>query len=382
MQPTHSLDVTTVFLALSLELCSANWKIAASEGRRGKPALYKAALGQFGARIGEVCELIERLKARWKLPAQCPVYVVYEAGQDGFSIVRALQARGIHVLVVDPASLPVARHARRAKTDRLDALMLINSLLGWLRGERGRMQVVRVPSVEAEAQRHLARDRGELQREIGAHRDRIRKLLRTEGVWVKEIDTGLKQRLQEGQLRGWDARALSAPLRERLGREFERLALAQAQLAALERDVLGQLAQPLRERVAQLARLKGVGWVGAMRLVLELYWRNFHNRRQVGACVGLVAQPYDSGTLRSDQGISKQGNRKVRALLIEMAWMWLRYQPASALAAWFSARTAANASNKRAKRIAIVAVARRLAIALWRYLEDGVLPAGAVLKTP
>ena len=380
MQPTHNLDVTTVFLALSLELCSANWKIAASDGRREKPALYKAALAEFAARIAEVCDLIERLKAKWKLPADCPVHVVYEAGQDGFSIARALQAKGIRVLVVDPASLPVARHARRAKTDRLDALMLINSLLGWLRGERGRMHVVRVPSVEAEAHRHVARDRGELQREIGAHRDRIRKLLRTEGVWVKEIDAGVKQRLQEGQLRGWDGQPVTLPLRERLTREFERLELAQAQFAALERNLLEQLPPPLQERVAQLARLKGVGWVGAMRLVLELYWRNFHNRRQVGACVGLVAQPYDSGTMRSDQGISKQGNRKVRALLIEMAWMWLRHQPASALAAWFKARTAATATNKRIKRIAVVAVARRLAIALWRYLETGVVPEGAVLK--
>jgi transposase len=237
--------------------------------------------------------------------------------------------------------------------------------------------MARQPTAQAEAQRQLVRDRGELQKEIGQHRDRIRKLLRTAGCW-QPPEGEVLERLQ--QLRGWDGQPLAQELMERLRREAQRLALVQQQLAALERDLLKQLPEPVRQRIAQLAQLKGVGWVGAMRLVLELYWRNFHNRRQVGACVGLVAQPYDSGTSRVDQGISKQGNRKVRALLIEMAWMWLRYQPDSALAQWFAQRTQANAANKRGKRIAIVAVARRLAIALWRYLEDGVIPQGAALK--
>jgi len=140
------------------------------------------------------------------------------------------------------------------------------------------------------------------------------------------------------------------------------------------------LPEATRSRIEQLERLKGVGQVGALRLVLELYWRDFDNRRQVGSCVGLVPQPYDSGESRVDQGISKQGNRRVRALLIEMAWFWLRYQPGSALTKWFMERTGGSGTNKRGKRIAIVAVARRLAIALWRYLEDGVVPAGAALK--
>ena len=380
MQPTHAINVTTSFLALSLELCSADWKIAASDGRREKPVLHKAGAETFAARVDEVCARIEQLKEKFKLAADCPVYVVYEAGQDGFSIARALQTRGINALVVDPASLPVARHARRAKTDRLDALMLISCLLGWLRGERDRMRVIRIPSVEAESFRQFTRDRGELQREMGAHRERIRKLLRTEGAWVKHIDQELKRRLQAGELRAWDGKPVSQAMCERLVAEFERLELAQAQFAALERQLVKKLPPSLQERVLHLSRLKGVGWVGAMRLVLELFWRKFENRRQVGSCVGLVAQPYDSGTMRSDQGISKQGNRRVRALLVEMAWMWLRHQPTSALAAWFTARTASSASNKRGKRIAIVAVARRLAIALWRYLEDGVVPEGAVMK--
>lgn len=380
MQPTHTSNVTTSFLALSLELCSANWKIAASDGRRSKPTLHKADATTFQARIDEVCQRIVQLKAKWELPAGSPVYVVYEAGQDGFSIARALRARDIEALVVDPASLPVARHARRAKTDRLDALMLVNCLLGWLRGERDRMRVIRVPSVEAETSRQLARDRGQLQKEIGAHRERIRKLLRTAGAWNEEINAGLKDRLQAGQVRGWDGNPVSRLLCDRLARELERLSLVQQQFAVLEKELVKQLPQPSQQRIGQLFKLRGVGAVGAMRLELELYWRNFHNRREVGSCVGLVAQPFDSGATRSDQGISKQGNRRVRALLIEMAWMWLKHQPSSALATWFNTRTASNAANKRGKRIAVVAVARRLAIALWRYLEDGVIPQGAELK--
>jgi transposase len=162
-------------------------------------------------------------------------------------------------------------------------------------------------------------------------------------------------------------------------REAERLELARAQLALLEKTLFHQLPEPVQRCIAALARLRAVGWVGAMRLVLELFWRDFTNRRQVGACVGLVPQPYDSGDSHTDQGISKQGNRRVRALLIEMAWMWLRFQPRSQLARWFARRTAG--SGKRGRRIAIVAVARRLAIALWRYLRDGVIPPGAQLKT-
>lgn len=149
-------------------------------------------------------------------------------------------------------------------------------------------------------------------------------------------------------------------------------------MKALETNLLGQLTETSRQRIADLQRLKAVGPVGATRLVLELFWRQFNNRRQVGSCVGLVPQPYDSGESRVDQGISKQGNRRVRSLLIEMAWLWLRYQPDSAMARWYMQRT--QGQNKRGKRIAIVAVARRLAIALWRYLEDGVVPEGAVLK--
>jgi transposase len=169
-------------------------------------------------------------------------------------------------------------------------------------------------------------------------------------------------------------------MKARLERECARMALAETQLAALETSMIEALPKAVSGRIDQLTQLKAIGRIGAFRLVLELYWRNFDNRRQVGSCVGLAPQPYDSGESRVDQGISKQGNRRVRALLIEMAWFWLRYQPDSALSKWFVQRTGGVGQNKRGKRIAIVAVARRLAIALWRYLKEGVIPEGAELK--
>jgi transposase len=378
MQATHTFDRKPV-LGVSLELSCKSWRLALADECRPRPATATAGAPQPKDRLAEVLKRIEDIKVKWRLGADCEVVVIYEAGQDGFWIQRALEAAGIRVLVVDAASIPVARQARRAKTDRLDALMLLETLWNWLQGRRGRIRIVHAPKAEAEAQRQLPRDRGELQKEIGQHRDRIRKLLRTAGCW-QDLKVDVGHNLAAGHFRTWDDQPLPEPLRERLQREWQRLQLAQAQLETLERTMREQLPEPLRDKIAALAQLKGIGWVGAMRLVLELYWRNFHNRRQVGACVGLVAQPYDSGDSRVDQGISKQGNRKVRSLLIELAWMWLKYQPGSALAQWFAKRTAGNAQNKRGKRIAIVAVARRLAIALWRYLETAVLPEGAQLK--
>jgi len=348
------------------------------DGRRDRPAVHAAKQEGASDRLGEVVRLIKEIKDRWKLGEAARVVVIYEAGQDGFWIWRALCALGYEVVVVDPASIPVERHARRAKTDRLDAIRLVMSLLAWLRGERDRMQVIRVPSPEAEAQRHWVRSRGQVQKEIGQHRDRMRKLLRTVGCW-DEVKGDFAARLERGQVRCHDGSALPEALRQRLAQECQRLALAEAQLQSVEATLAQALAPEVQQRVTQLTQLKGVGPVGARRLVLELFWREFDNRRQVGACVGLVPQPYDSGQSRVDQGISKQGNRRVRALLIEMAWLWLRYQPESALAKWFS-RRAGEGPNKRGRRIAIVAVARRLVIALWRYLKEGEIPAGAALK--
>lgn len=272
------------------------------------------------------------------------------------------------------------RQHRRAKTDRLDAIKLVSCLRGWLRGEHDRMHVIRIPSEQDEAQRHLSRERGELIKECQQHRDRMRKLLRTLGGWYG-VDGDVSKQLRQGQFRCYDGTALPVELRERLIREGERLELAERQLRELEEELAHQLPEQTQEKIARLQKLKAVGQTGATRLVLELFWRHFDNGKQVGACIGLVPQPFDSGESRVDQGISKQGNRKVRALMVEMAWFWVRYQPDSAIAKWYQSRTSESGASKRSKRGAIVAVARRMAIALWRYLEHGIVPEGAAFKT-
>lgn len=376
MQPTQRIDRIAT-LEASLEVAVRSWKLALTHGRRLRPAVLDVKASDLWCRLQELLARLQEFKRKWGLAASCRVTLIYEAGQDGFWIARALQANGIQVLVVDAASIPVPRQARRAKTDRLDALKLLDVLRAWLRGERCGVRMVHVPSEQAEALRQMPRERGLLQKEVQQHRDRCRKLLRLCGC-VQEIDASFAERLTAGQVRCADGRPLPEQLWERLLRECERLELARCQLAGMERTLLEQLPPNVQRCIATLARLKGIGWVGAMRLVLELFWRDFSNRRQVAACVGVVPQPYDSGESHVDQGISKQGNRRVRALLIEMAWMWLKYQPGSALAQWFARRTAGAA--KRGKRIAIVAVARRLAIDVWRCLCDGVTPAGAELK--
>lgn len=382
MQPTQEMDATRgeLILAVALELSGKSWKVGFDDGRRSRAAIHTLRDALVSDRFAALVGLIEQVCNKWGVSACDRVEVVYEAGQDGFWIARALSARGYAVRVVDPASIPVERHPRRAKTDRLDVLRLLSSLMGWVRGEHYRMHVIRVPEEEAEAQRHWVRERGLLQKEICQHRDRMHKLLRTVGCWA-DLKGDVGAQIDRGELTDHAGRPLCAPLRERLLREAERLALVQAQLKRVEQALAEHLSPEAQQRVAQLSALKGVGPVGARRLVLELFWRSFNNRRQVGACVGLVPQPYDSGDSRVDQGISKQGNRRVRALLIEMAWLWLRYQPNSALSQWFARRCAPGGANKRARRVAIVAVARRLAIDLWRYLRDGQLPAGAVLKS-
>ena len=377
---TDRVNATDVVLAVSLELAAAKWTVALHDGRRESPAIHTVAQPQAAARLQAVLTLIATQRQAWSLPDDVRVVVSYEAGQDAFWICRALQARGIECHVVDPASIPVERHRRRAKTDRLDVRKLVINLRAWLRGERDRMHVVHVPSPQDEASRHLMRERGELQKEVLQHRDRMRKLLATLGCWEDVNSRKFATRLARREVRCHDGTPLPDELHQRLLRECDRLAVAEQQLAALEKAYHAQLPEPARERIDRLTHLSGIGPVSGSRLALELFWREFANRRQVGACTGLVPQPYDSGESQVDQGISKQGNRRVRALLIETAWTWIRYQPDSALTRWFNQRTQGTGPNRRARRIAIVAVARRLVIALWRYLKDGVIPEGAQLK--
>jgi transposase len=301
-------------LAVSLELAAAKWKVALHDGQREKPAVHTVAQPQAAARLQAVLDVIEQQKLQWSLPAGTRVVVSYEAGQDAFWMCRALQAHGIECYVVDPASIPVERHKRRAKTDRLDAIKLVINLRAWLRGERDRMHVVHVPSPQDEALRQLMRDRGELQKEALQHRDRLRKLLATLGCWDEVDHKAFAGRLARNEVKCHDGAPLPPELRKRLLRECERLALVTQQLAALEKTRQACVPAPARRRSDDLARLKGIGEVSASRLALELFWREFNNRRQVGACVGLVPQPYDSGESHTDQGISRQGNRRVRVI--------------------------------------------------------------------
>lgn len=381
MLPTLKNDVTQEqgILTVALELSQKCWKLACQDGRHEKPSIHNARHEMASMRLREVVELIGKQKDKWDLPENCRVVVMYEAGQDGFWLYRALKKLGYEALIIDAASIPVERQSRRRKTDRLDAIKLVNALLAYLRGERDRMHPIHIPAEAAEEQRQLVRERGTLQKEIQQHRDRMRKLLRTVGCW-QPIGRDFAKQLSEGKICCHDETALPEQLQQRLLSECERMTLAEKQMAALEATLKDQMPVSVKERLFQLQKLKGVGEVGATRLVLELFWRQFRNRREVGSCVGLVPQPFDSGESHVDQGISKQGNRRVRALLVEMAWMWLRYQPESVISRWFAQRTCGTETNKRNKRIAIVAVARRLVIALWRYVEEGIVPEGARMK--
>lgn len=376
---TH-FTIIDQLLAVSLELASKNWKLALQDGQRAKPSVHTVSGEDPMERLEQVLQTVTRMREKWALPEAVRIVFMYEAGQDGFWIARALIERGFEVHVVNPSSIPVDRKNRRAKTDRLDAILLVERLRSWLRGELSEMHMVHIPTAEAEAERHLSRDRGELQKEVGQHLDRIRKLLKTVGVWLP-LNDGSLRKLVGGEIRCYNGEPLPAQMLSRFQREVKRLELAQKQLDELEETMEQQLSEPVRQRIAALQRLKGMGPVSARRLTLELFWRQFDNRRQVGACVGLCPMPHDSGQSKKDQGISKAGAARVRALLIELAWGWLRYQPQSELVAWFKRRTQGTGQNKRMRRVAIVAVARKLVIGLWQYLEHGVVPAGAMLKT-
>jgi len=274
MQPTQHKNFTPddALLAVALELSKGSWKIALHDGKRDKPAIHTVSDEEAPTRLAHAATVIEEMKRKWQLDQHIHVAVVYEAGQDAFWIGRALVDLGYEALAIDPASIPVERHARRAKTDRLDAIKLVTCLRAWLRGERDRMHVIQAPSPQAEAQRHLVRDRGEMQKECGQHRDRMRKLLRTVGCW-DPVEGDFAQRLTRGEVLCHDGTAIAPELQERLSRECERLALVEQQLAALEKRLVKQLPPPVQERIVNLTRLKGVGEVGAMRLILAVLAR-------------------------------------------------------------------------------------------------------------
>jgi transposase len=361
-------------MAVAIEIASAKWVVGSFAGGKVRRKVLSAE-GPGERLEALLAEIVEAL-VKFDLSAETRVVVGYEAGQEGFWLLRALVARGIEAVVVDPVSVQVDRRAKRAKTDRLDADALAVGLWRYARSEPGALRVVRVPGEEAEDSREWQRERDRLSAERRGLTDRIGKKLRTHGIWVLAGDW--RAALREDRLRGFSGRPLGPQLRAALVIELERLELVECKLKEM-RAQAATLDQTTCERIEKLQRLRGIGATGARALAMLLFWRMFKNRREVGACIGAVGTPYESGTMQRDQGISKVGDARLRALLVELSWLWLRLQPDSAITRWFAQRT--QGAGARGRRVMIVAVARRLAIALWRYVTQGEVPAGATLKT-
>jgi len=377
MTATHGSDSTLLsapVLYLSLELGARTWKLAFTIGRGQKPRLRTIAAQSTEGLWAE----IKAAKTRFRLPEDAPVVSCYEAGRDGFWIARFLEAHGVQNIVVDSSSIEVNRRQRRAKSDRLDAEKLVTMLIRWHNGERKVWAVVRVPSADDEDRRQWHRELIELKGERTAHVNAIQGMLAGLGLQAS-VDDAFCQRLDN--LRQWDDAAVPTALRQRLGREFERWQLHERQIGELETQRAeqikkGQTAEA--EKVRQLLTLRGIGVNGAWLLVGEFFaWRQFRNRRELGSLAGLTPTPYTSGETRREQGISKAGNRRVRWMMVQLAWGWLQYQPTSTLSQWYERRF--GQGNARQRKIGIVALARKLLIALWKYLETGAVPEGAEL---
>lgn len=361
------LSVVEVVLYIALELSLKVWKVAVSGGD-----LKVRCHTVEGGNTAELMLLIERVKARLGLSGAVKVVSCYEAGRDGFWLHRFLSEAGIENLVVDSSSIEVNRRQRRAKTDRLDAGKLLSMLMRHCRGEPQVWQVLRVPTREEEDARRLHRELDRLQREHTGHTNRIGSLLALHGLKAKNIGG----RSWGERLQGY-CRHLGAHEAAELERESARLALVKQQMRELKVAQVDLLKCAQGVQILRLARLAGIGVKSAWVLFREFFWRRFNNRREVASCAGLTGTPYQSGERSCEQGISKAGNKRIRRLIVELAWSWLRHQPQSELSRWF-ARFAGGGA--RVRRIGIVAVARRLLIALWRYVEQGVVPAGARLK--
>ena len=374
--PTVVARASKPVLALSFDLSASEWKMAFSPGL-GQPPRYRTVRAR---NLEAVKQEIAVAKQRFGLPEDTRVVSCYEAGRDGFWLHRALAEMGIENLVVDPASIEVNRRARRAKTDRLDAGKLVGMLLRWLGGEEKVWSVVRVPTVEQEDRRHLAREVKTLRADRTRITNRIRALLFSQGIVLSGALKNLPARL--GSLRLWNGEPLPELLRARIEREWKQV----EQVEETIREVLAERRKRLRtgtdeasECARKLVRLGAIGETAAWLFAVEFFgWRKFTNGRQVGSLAGLAPTPYRSGNGGYEQGICKAGNRWVRALAIEIAWAWLRYQPQSELSRWYERRF--GHGGARMRKIGIVALARKLLVELWRYVETGTPPAGAVLK--
>ena len=371
-------EVVRIFLAL--ELSRSSWLVASHTPAADKISRHKLAAGD----IDGLLALIERLRTRVEQKTGQPVQVIscYEAGYDGFWLDRKLKAEGVVNHVMDPASIQVDRRARRVKTDAVDADALLRALMAFCRGERKVCSMVRVPTRDEEDAKRLSREREQLIKERVRHVNRIKGLCATQGIYdYQPLKANRLERLDE--LRTGDGNPLPERLRNEIGRQLERLKLLLELIGTVEaeRDAVVKADKPASEadrRIRALAKLKGIGPEIATVLYNEVFYRQFANRRDVAAYVGLTPSLFASGDLRHDQGISKAGNPRARATMVELAWLWVRHQSGSDLTGWFLTRV--SGIKGRIKRIAIVALARKLLVALWRYLETGLVPTGAMLK--
>ncbi len=376
--PTTALEQDST-LVVVLELSAKSWLVGARV-----PGLSRLSRYGLTPSVADLSELLGKMTegaaARGKTVRR--VVLAYEAGRDGFWLARYLEARGIEVYVIQPSSVLVDRRARRAKTDGLDVEMLMRTLLAWLRGEGGVCSMVPIPDEAEEDGRRPTRERQDLVTERRALANRIDGLLATLGVsGYKPLRRDRRARLEE--LRTPEGTALPANAVARIGRILDRLELVMTQIAELEAARDAVMTKETAEGEAEgmirtLAQLKSIGPELATLLVWEAYIRSFPNRRALGAYAGMTGTPFQSGGVNREQGISKAGNRRLRAALVELAWMWLRYQPDSALSKWFRARV--GDARGRIRKVMIVALARKLLVALWRFCRYGVLPDGAALK--
>jgi transposase len=372
---TRTTSATSQVLYLAFELGVEEWKIGFAKDVGTKPRVRVMPARD----LKRLAREITTAKQWFTLPENAAVRSCYEAGRDGFWLHRHLATVGIDNRVVDSSSIEVNRRQRRAKSDGLDARKLLGMLLRYHAGESKVWSVVRVPTAEEEDRRQLHRELRTLKKERTRVVNRMQGLLASQGMRLP------KGRDVSGLLDGmrlWDGAPLPAGLRTRLQREWEHAQFLHAKILDLQRQRSRAIKHDRGEaidKVRQLLRLRAIGENGAWVYVNEFFgWRQFRNRKEVGAAAGLVPTPYQSGDGNQEQGISKAGNRHIRAVAIEMAWCWLRYQPGSRLSRWFKERF--SRGGPRARKIGIVALARKLLIEMWRYLKDGTVPEGAVLK--
>lgn len=366
-----SVNESVLFVAF--ELGKKSWKLAVTTGLAVAPWLRTVEGGDLAA----VDRVLQRARERFGVAAAAPVISCYEAGRDGFWIHRALAARGIANRVVDSSSIEVNRRKRRAKSDRIDAIKLVRMLARVCAGDRDAWAEVRVPSAAVEAARHRSRERTALTVEQTRLRNQIGSWLATAGVRVSG-----RVREQAGwwtSTRDWAGAPLPAEVQARIARATTRLMVVAEQIAAIEAEqAVGLRAAAPDSAQTRLRRVKGLGATSVSVLLDEgLVWRAFTNRRQLGGLLGFAPVKSESGDVSRDQGISRAGNDRLQSTMVQLAWGWVQWQPQSALTRWYLARFGL---GKRTRKVGIVALARKLFIALWRYATAGIVPAGALLR--